>query len=393
MTRLRKLLRSKIFLSNLGLALVLVIGASYLMVSVMRVNPLKSTYDVTINLDRSGGLQPGNDVTLRGYRIGKVTSIKLTDRGQSISAVAQIESKYRIPVDSDISVQALSGAGEQYIDFRPGTDQSPYLNDGSVVRFDPSKIKTPTPVWSVLDNSSALIAQIDPQKFSVILNELDTALSGGPDQLRGLVNGISLASAGFDNLLPQTTNLIANLRTITETTTHAQPDLETLTRNSGALFQQFNNANQELQAVLEKAPGQLKSLGAVLDKTADPITSLAANFAAMTRAAQLRTPALRALFPSLALGADALGVPAWDGEFHTIIDIWMRPFCQYTNAKPMAPEVVQDGSLPKWNYCDNPPPGQEIRGAANAPRPDVPNNGAHMPPGVDPNERTLPPVR
>ncbi|MGK8511159.1 MlaD family protein [Nocardia asiatica] len=115
MTSVRKLFGSKIFLSNLGLVLVLLVGAAYLMVNVMRVNPLRSDYTVTVNLDRSGGLQPGNDVTLRGWRIGKVTSIELTDRGQAIAATAQIESKYKIPVDTRIAVQALSGAGEQYI--------------------------------------------------------------------------------------------------------------------------------------------------------------------------------------------------------------------------------------------------------------------------------------
>ncbi|MEU6831929.1 MlaD family protein [Nocardia beijingensis] len=392
MTSARKLFGSKIFLSNLGLVLVLLVGAAYLMINVMRVNPLRSDYTVTVNLDRSGGLQPGNDVTLRGWRIGKVTSIELTDRGQAIAATAQIDSKYKIPVDTQIAVQALSGAGEQYIDFRPNAEQGPYLANGAVIKFDPDKIHTPTPVWSVLDNASALIAQINPDHFQVILNELDIALSGGPDQLRGLVNGISLAMAGLDSLLPQTTNLITNLRTIANTTSMAQPDLATLTRNSGVLFEQFNNANAELQRVLEQAPGQLTSLGAVVDKTSDPITSLATNFQAITKAAQLRLPALRALFPSLALGGEALGVPAHDGEFHAMIDIWPRPFCTYNTPK-IRNEVVQDGTIPKWNYCENPPPGQQIRGAANAPRPDVPNNGAHMPPGVDPNERTLPPVR
>ncbi|WP_040871275.1 MlaD family protein [Nocardia exalbida] len=392
MTSARKLFGSKIFLSNVGLVLVLLVGATYLLLNVMRVNPLRSDYTVTVNLDRSGGLQPGNDVTLRGWRIGKVTSIELSDRGQAIAATAQIESKYKIPVDTQIAVQALSGAGEQYIDFRPNAEKGPFLANGAVIKFDPDRIHTPTPVWSVLDNSSALIAQINPEHFQVILNELDIALSGGPDQLRGLVNGISLATAGLDSLLPQTTNLITNLRTIASTTSNAQPDLATLTRNSGVLFEQFNNANAELQRVLDQAPGQLTSLGAVVDRTADPITSLATNFQAITKAAQLRLPALRALFPSLALGGEALGVPAHDGEFHAMIDIWPRPFCTYNTPK-MRNEVVQDGTIPMWNYCENPPPGQQIRGAANAPRPDVPNNGAHMPPGVDPNERTLPPVR
>lgn len=384
--------RHKILFSNVGLVLALVIGATYLAVDVMRFNPLRSTYTVTVNLDRSGGLQPGNDVTLRGYRVGEVDSIELTDGGAGIEAKATVDSRYKIPVDTQVAVQALSGAGEQYIDFRPAGEEGPFLTDGSVIDFDPERVHTPVPITEVLEDSSDLITQIDPKKFSVILNELDTALSGGPDQLRSLIEGVSLAVAGLDSLLPQTTNLITNLRTITATTSLAQPDLGTLTHNSGVLFEQFNKANAELQSVLAESPGQFTRLGAVLDTNIDPITAIAQNFVAVTRAAQLRTPALRALFPALEVGGSALGVPAYDNEFHTVLDIWFRPYCQYRST-PVKTQVIQDGTLPRWNYCDNPAPGQQIRGAANAPRPDVPNNGANMPPGVDPNERTLPPVR
>ncbi|MGW5112160.1 MlaD family protein [Nocardia sp. NPDC004123] len=385
--------RHKNLVSNSALVLILLVGASYLLISVMRVNPLRETYTVTVNLDRSGGLQSGNDVTLRGYRVGKVLDIKLIDNGAAIAATAEIDKKYSIPADTQVSVGALSGAGEQYIDFRPNTDQGPFLRSGSVIQFDAGKVKTPTPVWSVLDNASALIAQVDPDKFSVILTELDTALSGGPDQLRSLVDGLSLATNGLDNLLPQTTNLIKNLQVISGTTSLAQPDLGTLTRNSSVLFNQFNDANAELQKILEQAPGQMQALGAVLDKTADPMTSLATNFAAITKAAQLRTPALRALFPSLVVGTSAMGVPAHDGEFYTIVDIWPRSFCDYVTKK-VNPAVATENTFPKWaSYCQNPPQDQQIRGSGNAPRPDVPNNGALPPAGSDPNERTLPPVK
>lgn len=386
------LLRHKLLLSALGLVAIFVVGASYLAISVMRVNPLRQTYTVTVALDRSGGLQPGNDVTLRGFRIGKVNSIDLAGHGSSIAAEAQIDSRYRIPTATAVYVHALSAAGEQYIDFRPETDHGPFLTDRSVVQFDPEKVKTPTPVSEVLENSSGFFDQIDPDRFSTILNEFDVALSGGPDQLRNMIDALSLVTAGLDNLLPQTANLLKNLQVIASTTANAQPDLTTLTNNSSTLFTQFNNANDELRKVLDQAPGQMQALGATLDKTADPITSLATNFVAMTRAAQLRLPALRALFPSLVTGSAALGVPAHDGEFYTIVDIWPRPFCQYSTT-PVAPYVATDGSLPKWNYCTNPPPDQQIRGSANAPRPDVPNNGAQMPSGVDPNARTPKPVR
>lgn len=384
--------RHKMLVSNVALVIALLIGASYLLVSVMRVNPLQSTYAVTVDLDQSGGLQPGNDVTLRGFRIGKVENITLTDAGDAIRANVSIDSQYKIPTDTEVAVQALSGAGEQYIDFRPKTDQGPFLANGSVVKYDPQNIHTPTPVWSVLDNSSAFFNQIDPARLSTILNEMDTALSGGPDQLRNMIDALSLVTAGLNNLLPQTTNLLENLQTIAATTSQAQPDLGTLTRNSSTLFNQFNKANGELTRILDSAPGQMKELGAVLDKTADPITKLATNFAAITKAAELRQPALRTLFPALVTGSSAIGVPAHDGEFYTIVDIWPRPYCAYSHPLS-APWKVGDGTVNKYNYCTNPPPDQQIRGSANAPRPDIPNNGAQMPAGADPNARTLPPVR
>lgn len=384
--------RKKVWASCLGLFFVLVVGSTYLLVNVARFNPLRGHYTVTVHLDRSGGLQPGNDVTLRGFRVGQVSSVEVGDGGAGIVARARIDSRYRINRNAPISVQALSGAGEQYIDFRPDTGNGPFFTDGAQVAFDPNRVHTPIPVSQVLENASDLIAQINPQHVKVILNELDIATSGGPDQLRSLIEGTSVAVAGLDKYLPQTVSLVKNLEVIADTTSHAQPDLETLTRNSGVLFDQFNRANAELVRFLTQAPGQFQKLGAILDQNSSPITTLASNLSAITRAAQLRSPALRALFPALQDGVSALSVPAHDREFHAVLDIWARPYCQYAST-PTAPELVTDGTMPKWNYCDNPAPGLQVRGSANAPRPNVPGNGSHIPPGVDPHERTPRPIR
>ncbi|WTZ51687.1 MCE family protein [Nocardia sp. NBC_01388] len=381
----------KTLVSNVALVSMMLAGASYLAFDIARVRP-GGSYAVTVQLDRSGGVQPGNDVTWRGYRVGKVRSVSITDGGAQVAAVAEIEDRYRIPADTDIKVAALSGAGEQYIDFQPHSEGAPFLKDGMVIHFDPKRMTTPTPISQTLIDTSGLLAQIDPDKYRTILTELDTALSGGPDQLRHLIDGISLATAGLDRLLPQTENLIENLRLIAGTTAHAQPDLGTLTRNSQLLFDQATAANAELRQLLERAPGQLAVASATLDRDADPIQSLTTTLAAIVNAAMLRIPAIHALFPALVVGTSAMGAPAHDNEFYTVVDIWPRPWCRYS-AKDTAPYVVQDGTLARWAYCTNPPPGLQIRGSGNAPRPDIPNNGAEMPTWADPNDRTLPPVR
>jgi virulence factor Mce-like protein len=381
----RTVSRHTIAVSTLGLVAMLLLAGSYLLLDVARINPFRSTYAVTVDMAGSGGLQTNNDVTLNGYRVGKVTDIRLTRHG--VAAVARIDSAYRIPRGGTVAVAALSAAGEQYIDFRPATNDGPYLRDGDVIGDSgDTKVTTPIPVSQLLTDASSLIAQIDPDKMAVILTELDKALAGGPDQLRDLIDGLSIGVAGLTKLLPQTTNLLANLRVIAATTAHAQPDLGTLTRNSAVLFGQAAAADAELRALLDNGPGQVRALTGVLARDADPLTRVTQDFVVITRAAQLRQRALEALFPALEIGTKALGVPAHDGWFNTLVDPWPRPVCEY-DAKPLAPAVIPNyGRVRLWNYCTTTNPNLQVRGSANAPRPNVPDNGARRPRGVDPNE-------
>lgn len=381
------LVRNRIAVANLGLVLVLLFGSGYLAVAVMRLDLLPDrTYAVTVQLRNSGGLAANNDVTFRGSRIGKVAEVRVS--GDGVAAVAEIESGVRIPVGGTVAVGRLSAAGEQYLDFRPDTEGGPYLGDGSMV--DVSRTDTPVPVQSLLVNLSGLIGSLNPERLTVIVDELDRALRGGPDRLRNMVSGISQALAGLDGMLPQTQQLIRNLQVIASTTSLAQPDLTTLTTGAGALFRQLAAADQEVRDFLDLAPGQLATLGGFIEETQDPITNLVTNFVAITRAAKLRAPAIAALFPALREGSEALGIPAHDGAFHTLVDPWPRPTCDYDTI-PVVPTLTStDTRVRLYNYCVTDNPALQIRGSANAPRPNVPDNGSGPPPGVTGDELSRP---
>ncbi|MFC9664653.1 MlaD family protein [Nocardia sp. NPDC127606] len=389
MTFVSRLLHRKVLLTNLGLVFALILGGTYLFVGLADINPLRAAYTVRVELVRSGGLMNNSDVTFRGYRVGRITSIRLT--GTGIEAFARIDSSARIPSGGIVAVQSLSAVGEQYLDFRPTSGDGPYLADGSVIRS--KDVTTPVPLADVLENANALIAQLDPvgdpARFQTIIAELDKALGGGPDQLRNLVSGISAITVGMDSVLPQTVALLTNLRTIAATTALVQPDLATLTRNSSTLFGQLNAADVELRQMLDLAPGQLATVGGVLAETSDPVTNLATNFLAIARSARLRTPAMRELFPALRDGAGALGVPIHDGAFNTLVDIWPRPTCEYETL-PVSPTQLNGSTVRRWNFCVTNNPALQIRGSANAPRPDQPDNGAARPPGVNPDEQSIP---
>ncbi|MFC3961940.1 MCE family protein [Nocardia jiangsuensis] len=381
------LVRNRIAVANLGLVLVLIFGSGYLALAIMRLDLLPArTYAVTVQLRDSGGLAANNDVTFRGSRIGKVTEVRVS--GPGVAAVAEIKSDVRIPVGGTVAVGRLSAAGEQYLDFRPDTEGGPYLGDGSLV--DVSRTDTPVPVQSLLLNLSGLIGSLNPERLTVIVDELDRALRGGPDRLRNMVSGISQALAGLDGMLPQTQQLIRNLAVIADTTSLAQPDLTTLTTGAGALFRQLTAADAEVRDFLDLAPGQLATLGGFIEETQDPITNLVTNFVAITRAAKLRAPAIAALFPALREGSEALGIPAHDGAFHTLVDPWPRPTCDYDTIPVVPTLTATDTRVRLYNYCVTSNPALQVRGSANAPRPNVPDNGSGPPPGVTGDELSRP---
>ncbi|MGK8489067.1 MCE family protein [Nocardia asiatica] len=380
------LVRRRIAVANFGLVVVLVLGAVYLGAEVLRINPLPDNYSVTVELQSSGGLSVGNDVTFRGTRVGKVTEVKVA--GTGVAAVTEIDSAAKIPVGGTVAVGRLSAAGEQYLDFRPDSDTGPYLTDGALV--ERSQTTVPVSVQSVLTNLSGFIGGLNPDRLNVIIDELDKALAGGPDQLRNMVSGISRAMAGLSDLLPQTRQLIENLEVIAETTSHAQPDLATLTRTGGVLFEQLTAADQEVRHFLDEGPAQLDTLGGFVSRTQDPITNLVTNFVAITKAAKLRAPAIAALFPALRVGSQALGIPAHDNAFHTLVDIWPRPTCEYDTIPVVPTDKMADTRVRLYNYCVTSDPALQVRGSANAPRPDVPDNGATRPPGVGGDELSRP---
>ncbi|MGW6424802.1 MCE family protein [Nocardia sp. NPDC055053] len=382
------LVRRRVAVANLGLIVVLVLGSLYLGGAVLRIDPTRSDFAVTVHLATSGGLTVGSDVTFRGVRVGRVEDVRVA--GDGIAAVAQISDDVRIPVGGTVTVARLSAAGEQYLDFRPVSESGPFLRDGAVI--DRASTAVPVQMQSVLGNLGGLVGGMNPERLTVIVDELDKALAGGPDGLRNMISGISRAMAGLTDLLPQTENLLRNLEVIAATTAHAQPDLGTVTQAGSALFQQFTAADAELRHLLEQGPGQLATLGGFISRTQNPITDLVTNFVAITRAAKLRQPAIEVLFPSLSRFAEAVGVPAHHNAYYTLVDPWPRPTCDYESVPTVPTTPTTDTRVRLYNYCVTDNPALQIRGSANAPRPAGPDNGAGPPPGVTGNELSQPAV-
>ncbi|WP_188584959.1 MlaD family protein [Gordonia jinhuaensis] len=375
--------------ANLSLLLILAVGVAFLGFGVLRWRPWDDTYRVTVHLADSAGIQKNSDVTLRGFRIGSVESVQV--RPDSVDVVVAISGDHRIPSDSPVSVQNLSAAGEQYVDFTPAGTAGPYLHDGSSVAVHQTHTMVSFP--TLLAHSTDVIGQIAPDKLRSTIDELNVALADdGPDsdtnRLRTLFDAGGTLFADLYRVMPQTTQLIRNAGEIFATSANIGPDLSTTVDNFDVVMNSAIAADKELRTLLTQSPAELTSVAGSVSAVTDPITDVLKQFQLIARQGAVRAPALASLFPAIVDNSPKLGNMFHDGAWWAVASLYPRPYCDYA-VTPTPPTQILAMTVPTNLYCVTDDTRQQNRGSANAPRPPG-DDTAGPAPGADPTAHTTP---
>lgn len=369
--------RRKNLLSGLALAMTLVVAVGYLLVGALRVNPARSTYQITIALPDSGGLLANQDVSVRGVPVGRIESLRVT--GTGVDAVAKINSKVKIPEASLVRVSGLSAAGEQYIDFEPASSTGPYLAGGSVVPLE--RATTPIPISQLLADADGMLAQTDPRKLDLIKKEL--SLSGeGPRKLTDIVDGGAFLLSTLDSVLPETVSLLKSSRVVLTMLSDVNNGLAVTSNNVDKLFKGINPMIGGYHRLVDQAPGMLSQVDGLFDDNSDTMVGLLGNLVTVAQLLYIRTPALNALFPSYrGSTVEAIGTAIHEDGMWATLDIYPRYTCDY--GTPRRPPSAADYPEPfMYGYCRDTDQSVLVRGAHNAPRPPG-DDTAGPPPGAD----------
>ncbi|WP_099244726.1 MlaD family protein, partial [Mycobacterium sp. shizuoka-1] len=355
--------RHRIPVALVGMALVMVVALAYVVIVSLRVNPTQSTIAVRVPLPESGGLLPAQDVTLRGVPIGRVESVNLTDRG--VTAVAIFNENVRIPQHTTARVSALTPAGEQYLDFRPQTDQGPYLTDGSTLSDDQTSV--PVSFSQLISNFEGALKQVDPQKIAAIESELRVS-KDGPHKLAALVDGGTFLITTLDSVLPETVSVLRTSRTVFTTLGDVHSGLQATTQNLQNILQGVNAMDSGYRALVDEGSAPLTQLDNIIADNSDTMVQLLGNLTTIAQLSVVRVPALQALFPTNRRSVvEALNTAVHDGGIWIIGDPYPRYSCDYN--LPRHPPSQADFPEPYlYTYCANPDPSVLIRGARNAPR-------------------------
>jgi virulence factor Mce-like protein len=376
--------RRRSWLSAGALVLTLVVASGYLFLGALRVNPLASSYRITVELPESAGLLPNQDVTLRGVPIGRVERLDLTPSG--VNATVNVESPVSIPTSSDVRVSGLSPAGEQYIDFAATSDAGPYLSDGSVIHQ--GKATVPVSLAKLLADADGALAQVDTAKLEVIKKELSLS-DAGPQKLADIIDGGTFLLSTLDSVLPETTTVLRSSRIVLTMAADKSAGITVASDNLSRTLDGINRMRDGYRRLTEQAPSSLNAVDDLFADNSDTMVQLLGSLTTTSQLLYLRVPALNALFPNYRTSAlDAIGSVMHDHGLWATGDIYPRYSCDY--GTPRRPPSSADYPEPfMYTYCRDDHPGVLVRGAKNAPRP-AGDHTAGPPPGADLGRTTDP---
>ncbi|MCS0635732.1 MCE family protein [Streptomyces sp. LP05-1] len=332
------------------------------------------TYTVLVELDRTGGLFDGSNVTYRGVDVGRVRTVRLTDDG--VEAELAIDTATpRIPADLTAKVADLSAVGEDYIDLAPRTGHGPYLRDGS--RVPRTDTTTPAPITDLLASVTSLSASVPAEELRTTVDELGRAFSHQGQNLQVLLDSGSRFLEAADTAFPATRELLVDSRTVLATQADSSRALAAFADGAQQIARTLKTSDADLRRLVGAAPEAAEQVTALLKDTDPGLSVLLANLTTTSELFVTRQDGVRELMVRLPRVA-AKGATAITGA-------GVRLGLVTTFFQPL-PCTAGYGGTPHRNGLDtstgrvntsaactaSPGSGQNVRGSANAPRGGVP---------------------
>jgi virulence factor Mce-like protein len=360
-----KLLRpNRLYLSLIGVIAVFLATISYLITQTLDTPLLNRPDKVIVELPSTGGIYEGSSVTYRGMKIGKISDIRLNDKGV-VEATATITNPLKISASSPVKVRSLSPVGEQYLDFQPTANGGPYLHDGS--RVTATATDLPKTLASTVVNVKKLLDQLDENDLHTALQGIGTALNGTGDDIGRIADqGYALLQT-LDQHWPETQRLLRSGNTLLQLGADNAGKIATIAQSAkqvGAFLKAFD---PQLRQLLKLGPGQFKQLSAVIAAVDEVLPKFLDRTIKVTDILIARDPHFRELLRGYAVGIRTLGAGFYNGALRGHFELQNAYACQYGATEHKQTDTTTHPIF-KNGHCSS-PANRVVRGAKHHPGP------------------------
>ncbi len=282
-----------------ALALQRLNGVAFLLVMAVLVSLTVAVYQkrftpvVTVELQatRAGNqLSKGADVKVRGLLVGEVRAIRTTDQGAVLTLAIDRD---RAPnVARDVTAQLLPKTlfGEKFVALTPAGKTDAPVQDGDVITLDRSTAAFETA--QAVDNLLPLLRTLRPEKLSITLNALSTALRDRGDRLG---ENLELAGAYLAALNPELPTLEQDFRGLADLATtfdSAAPDILRIIEDFSASSRSVVDQQGELSGFLDSTKDVADEMQALLVENEQRLVRLAVDSLPVLKAYERYAPGI-----------------------------------------------------------------------------------------------------
>ncbi|WP_330181360.1 MlaD family protein [Nocardia sp. NBC_01503] len=162
-----------------GMAGVAVCAVALLVAGALYVIPFgQRTYIADFKI--SGGARSGDEVRVAGINVGKIRSVDLV--GDHVEVAFTVKSDVRVGDRAAVEVKMLTPIGGHYLALTPTGDKE--LGSRHI---PPERTGTPFELSDILDKGTPIFGKVDAGTMRDTVGELNKALAGQPDALRGVI--------------------------------------------------------------------------------------------------------------------------------------------------------------------------------------------------------------
>jgi len=263
-------------------------------------------YTVHVLLPASGGLFEGSEVSYRGVRIGKVSSMKVDAEGLRVDLA--LDDDARVPADSPVFVHNLSVVGEQYISFEPAAKGGRMLQDGDTVLGNAESLPLGEDV--LLQDLDAFVSSVNVSELNTVVTELGTMFRDNANPLRSMVDSMQVFIEAAVENEPQTVSLLDDAKTVLQTQQANSDNIRDFARDLADVTDTLATSDQDIRKILDRAGPAADEVTRLVTTLRKVLPPMLLHLVSITEVLDARLPALEQLlvtFPRLiAAGPSAL---------------------------------------------------------------------------------------
>jgi phospholipid/cholesterol/gamma-HCH transport system substrate-binding protein len=327
-----------------GITVLVAAGSLVFAFTAQRHVPGRAYTNVAVTFDQVGpALRIGNDVRLKGVRIGQVKSIGFAHGKPSI--VLQLEGHRKVFQDASASIASRSALGQKFVSFQPGHPNAGDLKPGTPVVMGPASNSAD------LDN---LLDVFDPTTRRALGSAVRDVGSGTAGHEQDLNDALASAPTVLSDAAGVSDALSSDQAHLAEVLADAQRLSSRLTDRKSQIADAIAQSGQTLAAIgtdagvpladtTRKLPATLVGTRAALVALQVPLTDLHASLLDLStgvRAIGSHTPQIRATLRDYVVPLTSLAAlePQLDRSAVTLTGLML-------DARPFAPKVARAATL------------------------------------------------